>query len=152
MEGHPCYTVFQEIMYHNSRLAVLSEEAIKVLDSMKTEGMSDEVIAPLMEVAVKAAGLESRDEEKEKKEIKRCKWWNRGYHREKESCSFDHPSGDCEDHLKDDADPKDAKSSGTGKYASISSQTQDVIEVKHVSIFMKRIKLIMKKMRRMWKF
>ena len=100
MEGHPCYTVFQEIMYHNSRLAVLGEETIQVLNSMKTEGMSDEVIAPLMEVAMKAAGLESRDKEKERKEIKRCKWWNRGYCREKESCSFDHPSGNCEDHLK----------------------------------------------------
>ena len=32
-------------------------------------------------------------------EIRRCKWWNRGFCHEKERCIYSHPPGDCEDHL-----------------------------------------------------
>ena len=38
------FKVFTEIMYHNSRLAVLGKEAIQVLEVMETEGTSKEVL------------------------------------------------------------------------------------------------------------
>ena len=99
---HPCFKVFTEIMYHNSRLSVLGKEAIQVLEVMKKEGMTKELLEPFVEVAIKAAGAESNEEEKEKEKhtTKRCKWWNRGYCREKGGCLYSHPKYDCEDHLK----------------------------------------------------
>lgn len=101
MENHPCFKIFQEIMYHNSRLAVLGVEAIKVLDLIKVEGVQEEVLEPFVEVANKAAEAETTTKKEVKeKDLKRCKWWNRGYCREKEGCSFSHPAGDCQDHLQ----------------------------------------------------
>ena len=69
---------------------------------MEPEGMFKEVLDPFFEVAMKAVGVESsrKDKEKYKNKIKRCKWWNRGYCREKGECSFTHTKGDCEEHLR----------------------------------------------------
>ena len=62
-----------EIGYHNTRLAELSNEAFKVLEMMRKEGMPQEVHDPLFEIAVKAAGLEKTDGKdqdlKEKKDV-----------------------------------------------------------------------------------
>ena len=91
-----------EINYHKSRLAVLGNEAIRVLEAMRIEGMPMEVHDPLFEVAINAAGLENSNKKEQKKnETRRCKWWNQGYCREKEGCSYAHPKEDCQDHLKD---------------------------------------------------
>ena len=92
MGNHPCYKVFTEINFHNSRLGVLGDEAIRVLEDMKSEGMSSEVLEPLFAVAKKAAGLEDckTSVETKVKNSKRCKWWNRGFCREREKCSFLH--------------------------------------------------------------
>ena len=101
MEYHPCFKVFMEINYHYSRLAVLGNEGLKVLEVMRREGMPMDVHDPLFEVAVRAAGLENKSvKDSVVKETKRCKWWNRGYCREKEGCSYAHHKGDCQDHLK----------------------------------------------------
>ena len=47
-------------------------------------------------------GLEL-DRNKPKERIEhRCKWWNRGYCREANKCVYNHPEGDCLDHLKEE--------------------------------------------------
>ena len=43
-------------MFLNTKLEVLGCEGIKVLDKMREEGISEEVIEPLLLVAKKAAG------------------------------------------------------------------------------------------------
>ena len=60
------------------------------------------VVAPLLAKARKAERANMTEEFKgnEVKEPRRCKWWNRGYCREKEKCSFLHPKEDCQDHLQ----------------------------------------------------
>ena len=67
---------------------------------MKSEGMSNEVLEPLFEVAKRAAGLECKTaKETEVKNNKMCKWWTRGFCRKREKCSFLHEKGDCQEHL-----------------------------------------------------
>ena len=58
MENHPCFKVFMEISFHNTRLSELGVDALKVLEMMRNEGMPMEVHDPLFNIAVKAAGLE----------------------------------------------------------------------------------------------
>ena len=100
MENHPCYQVFNEINFHNSRLGVLGNEAIKVLNDMIREGMYSEVLEPFFEVAKKAAETECKTSEyKEVKENRRCKWWNRGFCHEREKCTFLHEKEDCQEHV-----------------------------------------------------
>ena len=102
MENHPCFKVFMEIKYHNSRLAVLGGKALKVLEDMRNEGMPMQVLDPLITVAKKAAGIdEEKLKELEVKETRRCKWWNRGFCRDRKGCSFNHPKEDCPDHIRD---------------------------------------------------
>ena len=48
-------------MFLNTKLEVLGCEGIKVLDKMREEGISEEVIEPLLLVAKKAAGKEDVD-------------------------------------------------------------------------------------------
>ena len=61
MEHHPCYKVFSEINNLNRRLEVLGKEGLKVLKKMKEEGISDEILEPLMNEAKKAAGIQSEE-------------------------------------------------------------------------------------------
>ena len=82
-----------EINYHKSRLVVQGNEAIQVLEVMRSVGMPLAVHDPLFEVAINAAGLEA-GKDQEVKVNKRCKWWNRGYCREKGGCSYAHPKED----------------------------------------------------------
>ena len=67
---------------------------------MEKEGMAKELLGPFVEVARKAAGTELNVKEKEEHTMKKCKWWNRGYCREKGECRYSHSKDDCEDHLK----------------------------------------------------
>ena len=84
MEDHP--------MFHNSRLAVLGDEAKKVLDTMKGAGMAPEVLEEFYEIARKVAGVMEITIMKyiEGKGKNRCKWWNHEFCREKESYAFGH--------------------------------------------------------------
>ena len=76
MENHPCFRVFQEIRYHNSRLSVPGT----VLDNMRREGMPNGILEPIVEVAKKAANIERNiDVNCEKEEKRRCKWWNKAF-------------------------------------------------------------------------
>ena len=69
---------------------------------MKREGMPNEPLEQFDELARKAAGLEAVGTQVESKiESKRCKWWNRGFCRVREKCSFSHVKGDCQEHLAD---------------------------------------------------
>ena len=85
--------------FHNARLVVLGQEALKVLEEKGKEGMPEEVHDPLFKMALKAAGIDDM-KDKEVKVSKRCKRWNRGFCRERDRCSYSHHSGDCEEHLK----------------------------------------------------
>ena len=80
MEDHPMFKVFGEISFHNSRLAVLGNEAKKVLDTMKGDGMAPEVLEEFYEEARKAAGVVEIKTVKgiEGNGKNRCKWWNCG--------------------------------------------------------------------------
>ena len=60
--------------------------------------MPMEVHDPLFQIAVRASGLEGEKSQNQNK-AKRCKWWNRGFCREREGCSYDHPKEDCPDHM-----------------------------------------------------
>ena len=102
MENHPCFKVFMEINFHNSRLVVLGDEALKVLEVIRNEGMPMQVLDPLFSVARKAAGIDGeKPKDLEVLETRRCKWWNQGFCRDREGCSFNHPKEDCPDHMRD---------------------------------------------------
>ena len=90
---------------------MLVDKGKKVLDTMKGDGMAPEVLEEFYEVARKAAGVVEIKTVKdiEGKGRKRCKWWNRGFCREKESCAFAHKKEDCEEHLKGRCTKKDCK-------------------------------------------
>ena len=96
VENDPCFKVFTEISFHNERLVVLGQEGLKVLEEKKKEGMPLSVHDPLYDMALKAAGIGVL---KDVKVVKRCKWWNRGFCRERDNCSYNHQKGDCEEHL-----------------------------------------------------
>ena len=97
-----CCQVFAEIDYLTERLSELGKEGKVVLDQMKTQGVNLDMITLLLAEAEKAEGANSVKEVIVDKvmEHRRCKWWNRGYCREKERCAFKHPQEDCQDHLK----------------------------------------------------
>ena len=88
--------VFSEIAFHNQRLSELGKEAVAVLDDIIKEGVPSDALATMMAAARRAerAGMEEC-----RSDIRRCKWWNKGYCRERQSCSYSHPAGDCQDHL-----------------------------------------------------
>ena len=73
MENHPCYKIFTEIMFLNTKLEALGCEGIKVLDKIREEGISEEVLVPLFLVAKKAAGKEDDKNEVELENFRRCK-------------------------------------------------------------------------------
>ena len=54
------------------------------------------------------------EKQDEAKETRRCKWWNRGYCREKERCLFVHPKGDCRGSAPPGSAPR-----GTGKCVNV---------------------------------
>jgi hypothetical protein len=97
-----CLQIFSEINALNSRLAVLGREAKPILGEMLNSGVPHDSITTLLAQARKAERadiVEEIDQQKEK-DRRRCKWWNRGYCREKDSCSYSHPTGDCAEHLQ----------------------------------------------------
>ena len=98
VENEPCFKVFSEMSFHNARLVVLGHEALQILEEKKKEGMPESVHDPLFDMALKAAGVHVV-KDKEVKVAKRCKWWNRGFCRERDRCSYNHQIGDCQKHL-----------------------------------------------------
>ena len=97
-----CLHVFTEINALNARLAVLGRKAKTIIGEMLNTGVPYDSITPLLATARKAerANLVEEVEQQNGKDRKRCKWWNHGYCREKNSCSYSHPTGDCADHLQ----------------------------------------------------
>ena len=100
-----CVKVFTEIDTISARLSELGREAKLVLAEMINSGESLDSVDFLLAKARKAEQANLVDEfgngkQDEAKETRRCKWWNRGYCREKERCLFIHPKGDCQDHLQ----------------------------------------------------
>ena len=91
-----CVKVFSEIAFHNQRLSELGKEAVAVLNDILKEGVPSDALATMMATARMA---ESAVMKERPSDIRRCKWWNRGFCREKQSCSYSHPAGDCQDHL-----------------------------------------------------
>ena len=134
MEEHPCFKVFMEINYHNSRLEVLGGEALQVLEMMRSQGMPMEVHDPLFQIAVRASGLEVEKSQNQNK-AKRCKWWNRGFCREREGCSYDHPKEDCPDHINGKCNTKTVTLSDKGNSAGMKTVMKDATEVQAVNIF-----------------
>ena len=94
--------IFSEIDSLNERLSVLGQEAKMVLGQMLNEGVKMDVVIPFLAKARKAEWANAVEgmEGNVTKERRRCKWWNRGYCREKKGCLFAHPREDCQDHLK----------------------------------------------------
>ena len=123
-----------EINYHNSRLVVLRGEALKVLEMMRSQELPMEVHDPLFQIAVRASGLEG-DKSQNQNKAKRCKWWNRGFCREKEGCSYDHPKEACPDHMDGKCNKKAVILSGTGNSAGMKTVMKDATWVQVVDIF-----------------
>ena len=73
------------------------------LGQMVNPGVNLDLIAPLLAKARKAEGANVSEEVlmDKVKEHRRCKWWNRGFCRDREGCAFNHPQEDCQDHLKE---------------------------------------------------
>jgi hypothetical protein len=97
-----CCEIFLEIDYLTGRLSELGREGKVVLGQMVSQGVNLDLIDPLLAKARKAEGANVSDEVlmDKVKEHRRCKWWNRGFCREREGCAFNHPQEDCQDHLK----------------------------------------------------
>ena len=87
------------------RLVDLGSQAMEVMEELVREGVSRESFVTMGMVAKKAMDacvVEEKDNEKLKEMFNvRCKWWNRGFCKEREKCSYDHPDDDCPDHLQD---------------------------------------------------
>ena len=97
-----CFQVFSEINSLNIRLTELGREAKSVLGQMINSVVSLHSISPLLMKARKAerANCLEEGEQLKGKDRRRCKWWNRGYCREQDGCSFSHPVGDCVEHMQ----------------------------------------------------
>ena len=95
-----CCKMFLEIDYLTGRLSELGREGKVVLGHMVNQGVNLDLIAPLLAKARKAEGANVSEEVlmDKVKEHRRCKWWNRGFCREREGCAFNHPQEDCQDH------------------------------------------------------
>ena len=94
---------------------MLGHEALKILEEKKKEGMPESVHDPLFDMALKAAGVHVV-KDKEVKVSKRCKWWNKGFCRERDRCSYNHQIGDCQEHLN-------------GGYTQRGSRTQEALQI-----------------------
>ena len=96
------FQVFSEIDQLNERLSVLGSEAKSVLGKMLNSGVPMDMVIPFLAKARKAQKANETEvmKDNEAKEKPRCRWWNRGYCREQEGCSFSHPSEDCQEHLQ----------------------------------------------------
>ena len=100
-----CVKVLTYINSPNAILSELGRKAKLVLAEIINNGMSLDSIDFLLAKARKAERANIVEEvakggQEEVKETRRCKWWNMGYCREKERCSFVHPKEDCQDHLQ----------------------------------------------------
>ena len=71
------------------KLFDLGKEAVSELLKV---GIPSEALATMMATAIKA---ESTIMEECPEDRRRCKWWNRGFCRERKSCFYSHPVGDC---------------------------------------------------------
>ena len=91
-----CVKVFSEIAFHNQRLSELGKEVVAVLDDIIKEGVPCDALATMMATARRAEGASIVERPND---IRRCKWWNKGFFRERQSCSYSHFAGDCQDHL-----------------------------------------------------
>ena len=74
--------------------------SIKV-EEMEKRDLTLAMPAPRVGLAMHAIGFGVQEEQAAAPvdNNKRCKWWNRGFCREKEKCIFFHTPGDCYDHL-----------------------------------------------------
>ena len=100
-----CVQVFSEIDILSERMSQLGKEAKLVLAQMINSGVGLDSIDWLLAKARKAEKANlvedvQKDRGEEKTEKRRCKWWNRGFCREKEKCPFLHPKEDCQDHMQ----------------------------------------------------
>ena len=59
VENDPSFKVFSEMRFHNARLVELGQEALKILEEKRKEGMPKAVHDPLFNMAIKAAGVEA---------------------------------------------------------------------------------------------
>ena len=89
--------VFTEIIATNKKLQDLGVEARSVILQAKLQIGTNDQLEELDKMATKAMKgvLSSKTIN-----MKRCKWYNRGYCREGTRCPYSHPLGDCQQHLQ----------------------------------------------------
>ena len=92
--------IFQEIVFHKERLGQLRVEAMEVLDVLGRSSMEREEVERLREVASMAIFCVEEVVVSKDNSSRRCKWWNRGFCKEKERCQFSHLGEDCKEHLR----------------------------------------------------
>ena len=90
-----------EIKYCNDRLQLLGSASIQVINTLKANHPDSDHgdLEKLEEYAIKAVkcGGHMIDD---KRILRRCNWWNRGYCREGTSCPYSHHAKDCREHLE----------------------------------------------------
>ena len=96
------FLVFEEIKATNKKLQELGVKAESVLEEAKQNG-NFRNLEKYEDIAKNAASGVLTDPYKSKKSnMKRCRWWNRGYCREGTArCPYNHPTEDCEQNLQD---------------------------------------------------
>ena len=93
--------LLSEIVLQKGKLVELEREVSIQVEEMGKRGLTLAMLAPRVGLAIQAIGPGVREEQAAAPvgNNKRCKWWNRGFCREKGSCLFSHTQGDCKDHL-----------------------------------------------------
>ena len=95
--------LLSEVNFHKGKLVELEREVSIQVEEMGKRGLTLVMLAPRVEVAMQAMGPGVRMGQAPAPVVSnsRCKWWNRGFCREKERCLYSHTPGDCQNHLDD---------------------------------------------------
>ena len=90
--------VYQELVATNQRLHDLGIEATNIVQQVKSQIGTSEVLDKFENIAKNAMkGVLCINTPG----LRRCKWWNRGHCKEGTMCSYNHPLPDCQQHLQD---------------------------------------------------
>ena len=89
--------VFSEIDNLSKGFSEFNREAKIVLGQLLNSGVPLDMVTTFLAKTRKAERAVIEEEVELVKDRRRCKWWNNGFCREKDGCSFSHPRADSQD-------------------------------------------------------
>ena len=92
--------IFSEIDSPNKRLSELGREAKPILGQLINSGVPLDLVTPFLAKARKAEKAALEEEVQPVKDRRRYIWWNSGFCKKNNGCSFSHQISDCQDRLQ----------------------------------------------------